>query len=145
MTTKPGYNTRQKEEILTYLQTIPGKHFTVNDVCAYFYGCGRTIGQTTVYRQLERMVDEGTVSKYIIDGNSPACFEYIGQGSHCDDICFHAKCEKCGRLIHLHCEELSEIQEHLRAEHGFVMNPMRTVFYGICGDCRKLKVRESAP
>ena len=44
-------------------------------------------------------------------------------------------CEKCGKLIHLHCEELEGIGEHLLKDHGFTLNSMRTVLYGICEDC----------
>ncbi|MBR1472138.1 MAG: transcriptional repressor [Lachnospiraceae bacterium] len=136
MSEKSGYKTKQREELLEYLETVPGVHITVNDVCDHFHQSGRAIGTTTVYRQLERMVDEGLVSKYIIDGNSPACFEYLGAHVHRDsEVCFHCKCEKCGKLIHMHCDELKGIQEHLAGEHGFHLNPMRTVFYGVCEDC----------
>ena len=31
--------------------------------------------------------------------------------------------------------ELKEIGKHLSEEHGFKLNPMRTVFYGICEEC----------
>ena len=138
MAEKIGYKTKQREELLEYLETVPGVHITVNDMCDFFRQNGRNIGTTTVYRQLERMVDDGLVSKYIIDGNSPACFEYLGQHVHEDhQVCFHCKCEKCGRLIHMHCDELNGIKEHLEEHHGFRLNSMRTVFYGICEDCEK--------
>ena len=89
-----------------------------------------------IYRQLERFVDEGILNKYIIDENSPACFEYTEKTAHTDsETCFHCKCAKCGKLIHLHCDELEEIQNHLYEEHRFKMNPMRTVFYGLCEQC----------
>ena len=52
------------------------------------------------------------------------------------------KCELCGRLIHLECDELEELGGHLKAEHGFVINPLRTVFYGLCTDCADKKVKE---
>ena len=92
--------------------------------------------KTSVYRQLERMVDEGIVNKYILDANTPACFEYVPEhAGHENEICFHAKCEKCGKLIHLNCEELTCIQEHLREHHQFTLDPLRTVFYGICEQC----------
>ena len=142
METKPKYKTKQREELLSYLQSVPGIHFTVNDVCEYFKKKGGNIGQTTVYRQLERMVNEGIVNKYIIDGNSPACFEFVGETAHSgEEVCFHCKCEKCGKLIHLHCEELAEIRNHLLGRHGFVLNPMRTVFYGVCDSCSMKKIR----
>ena len=137
MDAKPKYRTKQREILLEYLRRMPGVHITVKDACEYFEEQGTSIGQTTVYRQLERMVDEGIVNKYIIDGTGPACFEYIAGEEHCDkEVCFHCKCEKCGKLIHLHCEELAEIQEHLLAEHNFRMDPLRTVFYGVCEECR---------
>ena len=31
---------------------------------------------------------------------------------------------------------------HKVAEHGFVINPLRTVFYGLCTDCADKKVKE---
>lgn len=132
------YKTKQREELIEYLETVPGEHITVTDVCDHFKGKGLPIGQTTVYRQLERMVDEGLVGKYIIDNGTSACFEYLGADAHEGaPVCFHCKCEQCGVLIHLHCEELSGIAGHLLEEHGFALNPMRTVFYGLCEDCRK--------
>lgn len=136
MNTRSQYKTKQREALFSYFASIPGRHFTVNDVCAYFRAQGCPIGMTTVYRQLDRMVDEGLVNKYIIDANTPACFEYIGEASHCtEETCFHCKCEKCGTLIHLHCEELEGISAHLMEHHRFVLDPLRTVFYGICEKC----------
>ncbi len=138
MNSKSAYKTKQKEELMEYLTKVPGEHFTVSDVCEYFKSKGSPIGQTTVYRQIDRLVDEGLGNKYIIDANSPACFEYMGPDSHVGQgICFHCKCEKCGKLIHLHCEELDEIVGHMQSEHGFMMDPRRTVFYGICEECSK--------
>lgn len=134
---KGRYATRQRGELLAYLETVKGLHFTVQDVCAYFRMQGRPIGLTTLYRQLERMVEDGAVRKYIIDKTSPACFEYVGAKGGCPQpVCFHCLCERCGRLIHMKCEELEGIAAHLKAQHGFSVNPARTVFYGICADCR---------
>ena len=74
--------------------------------------------------------------KYIIDTNSPACFEYTGADSHAHgDACYHLKCEKCGRLIHLSCDEMGCMGSHLLTEHGFKLDPRRTVFYGLCSEC----------
>ncbi len=132
------YRTKQREALLGYLRTVPGQHITAGEICAHFAALGAPIGTATVYRHLESLVDEGLLSKYIIDSSSPACFEYVGEEIHSgEDACFHCKCEKCGALIHLHCEELSGLGEHLSMRHGFSINPMRTVFYGVCADCRR--------
>ena len=136
MNPRSKYKTKQREVLLGYFESVPGIHVTARDVCSGLKARGTAIGQATVYRQLENLVDEGLIKKYIIDGNSPACFEYVGPDSHCEgDICFHCKCEKCGRLIHLHCDELEGMQSHLISEHRFKMDPTRTVFYGLCEQC----------
>ncbi len=140
MNTRSKYKTRQSTLLLQYLKTVPGVHITAGDVCEYFRKQGAPISQSTVYRHLEALVDEGVLQKYVIDANSPACFEYVGTASHEENetlTCFHCKCERCGELIHLHCEELEEIRGHLLEEHHFRIDPMRTVFYGLCESCQK--------
>lgn len=132
---RTSYKTKQREILIDYLKSASGSHITVNEACDYFASRGMQIGKTTVYRHLERMVDEGIVNKYIIDSQSPACFEYMTQEDHSAQTCFHCKCEKCGKLIHLHCEELDAIASHLINHHAFQLNPLRTVFYGVCDDC----------
>lgn len=135
--TKQPYRTKHRDELLSYLKTVPGVHITVGDICAHFREEGSPIGQTTVYRHLERMVGEGIVRKYIIDVGSPACFEYTGAGDSEPGGCFHCKCEVCGKLIHLHCEELAAVERHLQESHQFLLDPLRTVFYGRCAECRE--------
>lgn len=139
MNTKSTYKTKQKDILIEYFKSVEGKHIAASDVCEYVKKQGASIGQSTIYRQLERMVDDGVLNKYIIDGNSPACFEYIGEDTFPHSTpCFHCKCEKCGKLIHLHCDEVEEMQAHLYKEHRFQMNPRRTVFYGLCEECAEL-------
>ena len=138
MNQRPKYKTKQRDQLLSYLETVPGRHITAGDVCEAFRQDGAPIGQSTVYRQLESLVGEGILNKYIIDEKSPACFEYVRSASHeGPGTCFHCKCEQCGKLIHLHCEELEEIRSHLQGEHGFRLDPRRTVFYGLCEACQR--------
>ena len=141
---KTSYKTKQRDTLLAYLETVQGKHVTVSDICIHFASNGENIGQTTIYRHLEKMVDEGLVNKYTIDAGTPACFEYVAPDENCHrDMCFHCKCEKCGRLIHMHCEELEGIGRHLLEHHGFALNSNRTVFYGICDECSSSEASEN--
>lgn len=136
MRIKGQYKTRQREELLAFLQATPGRHLTAAEIVNHFKESGIPIGTTTIYRQMEKLVDEGIVHKYIIDGNSPACFEYTSNGQRSgEDRHFHCKCERCGDLIHLKCNELSAVTGHLREHHSFAVDPVRTVFYGLCENC----------
>ncbi len=74
MSEKAQYRTRQITELENYLCSMEGKHVTVSDICKYFKSQGISIGTTTVYRQLDRMVEQGLVAKYVVDGTSSACF-----------------------------------------------------------------------
>ncbi len=136
MSESQQYHTKQHDLILRYLETIPGKHVTVQEICDHFTGEDH-IGQTTVYRQMERLVAEGLVQKYILDTTS-ACFEYVGPDSHKhDENCFHCKCTRCGKLIHLECGEIALLEAHVFKNHNFTIDTSRTVFYGLCQDCRE--------
>jgi Fur family ferric uptake transcriptional regulator len=137
MTRVVRYKTRQKEELLSYLKTKPGQHFTARDLMAHLQNQGKNLGASTIYRQLEQLVQEGLVKKYILDGQSAACFEYVGDHDCASQHCFHFKCEKCGQLIHFHCDELEHALAHMLADHGFDTNSLRTVFYGLCENCSK--------
>ena len=136
MNSRSKYKTKQRDVILKYLQSHKGVHVTAGDVCDYFKEQGTPVGQSTVYRQMESLVDEGVINKYIIDGNSPACFEYAEPESHCTEgICIHCKCEKCGRLLHMHCSELEKAFKNLLDKKSFKVDPVRTVIYGLCEEC----------
>ena len=74
---KAPYKTKQMTELLTFLKSVQGSHVTVSDICDYFQTKRIAVGTTTIYRHLEKMVKEGVVAKYVIDGTSSACFEYI--------------------------------------------------------------------
>ena len=135
---KTGYRTKQAEKILTYLQMMAGKHVTAKDILEYFSRPEDSIGIATIYRHLDKMVEQGAVKKYILDSNTAACFQFIvleGQGSEH----FHLKCEKCGKLIHFDCVEFAKMQEHLAKKHGFAVNSLKTVLYGLCNECNNTK------
>lgn len=133
-----NYKSKHYSELLAWFQSIPGRHVTVQEVHSYFLENGTNIGLATLYRLLDRLVAEGMVAKYSVDASSPACYEYLSRDAEEEEhTCYHVKCEKCGRLIHLHCEEMKELQEHFLNEHQFRLDPKRTVLYGICADCLK--------
>ena len=134
---KGRYNTKQREEVLHFLQSKPGEHITVNAIRDYLAGNGSNVGMTTIYRQLDKMVEEGIVKKYVLDSSTAACFEYVDTHSECkENGCTHLKCTNCGKLIHLHCNDLKATERHILEEHGFKADMTRTVIYGLCENCQ---------
>ena len=135
MAGKATYRTRAQEELLNYLKATPGRHHTAAEIRDHFAAQHQPIGTATIYRQLERFVGEGIIQKFVIGPGDSACYAFVGDGrcaSH-----FHCKCEICGSLIHLDCDAFQEIRTYLQERHGFAWNAGKTVFYGVCSQCRK--------
>lgn len=131
------YHTKNYDDLLAFLKAKAGKHLTVQEICAHFSKRKKPMGMTTVYRQLERLVGQGLVQKYTLENGQSACYEFTGEnGSSRDPNCFHCKCLSCGKLVHIECEEVRRLEEHILGEHNFVVDKARTVFYGLCEDCK---------
>ena len=129
------YKTKQKEAVLDFLAARRGEHITVAEIRAHFEAQGEPIGTTTLYRQVDELVREGVLRKYIVDGNSAACFEYTGEQPTGEPL-VHCKCESCGKLLHIRCGQFEDMRRHISADHEFSVNAQRTVLYGLCADCR---------
>ncbi len=126
-----SYHTKQKDEILQVIKQKGDIHFTAEEIAVSLKNAGSTIGLSTVYRQLDTMVKEGTLRKYLSSAGESACYQVSEScGEH-----FHLKCVACGKLEHLACSHLDGIREHVIREHGFLIDSSRTVFYGICKEC----------
>jgi len=136
MAGRTTYRTKHQEQILDYLKSSRGQHHTAAQIKEHFDAEHQSIGTATIYRQLERFVEEGMVRKYLLETGDSACYEYVDAKLECASH-FHCKCEQCGRLIHMDCHELQDIREHLLEHHGFAWNAGKTVFYGICDQCRE--------
>ena len=125
------YSTRQKALILNYINENSA-HLTVADIVSGLELQGIHIGKATVYRTLERLCESGDARKFIIDERSGACYQYADSG--CERH-FHLKCIRCGELIHLSCDFLAEMEEHIFHDHGFKVSSGKTVIYGVCSHC----------
>lgn len=134
MKNESGYNTKQKENLLSYLIAHKDKHTSVTKISEYLTAEGTPVGMATIYRQLDKLVEQGTVRRYTIDGKTGACYQYVDADGGCHEH-FHLKCKNCGRLIHTECSHLAELRGHILESHGFSVDPSMTVFYGICSEC----------
>ncbi|MDR3053297.1 MAG: transcriptional repressor [Coriobacteriales bacterium] len=130
-----SYTTRQRETLLRYLMGLDGEHVTIEQLTEHFAKDAAPVGRTTIYRYLAKLEQEGLVRRFKVDGLSSACYQFIREPASCGDH-FHLKCEQCGTLVHLECDSLAQIQQHVLAEHSFRINPLKTVFYGLCEGCQ---------
>ena len=134
---KGEYQTKQKAQVLAFLEAHPERHMTAAELLHALTENGTPVGAATIYRQLERLEEQGLVRRYSLDDRGSACWQYAGAEAKTGDCHshFHLKCTQCGVLIHLDCDHLGEIAAHVQQDHGFAIDPARTVFYGICERC----------
>lgn len=139
MSARTSYKTKHRDQILAVLQENEGKHMTAGQLIDRLKERGVSIGTATVYRQLDRLVEEGAVNKYIVDAATGACYEFKGEhGAECGYV--HGKCEKCGKVVHLGRKMVEPLMRSIsEAERSgeFELDYSRTLFYGICRDCRR--------
>ena len=144
MQQKKSYQTKQKTQILEYLESHPERHITAAELLVALAQSGTPIGSATVYRQLERLEAQGLVRRYALDDRGSACWQFAGSSDVHGDCCshFHLKCTRCGTLFHLDCGHLHGIAAHVESDHGFSIDLSRTVFYGVCAACSSLTEQE---
>ena len=130
------YSTKQRELILSLLREN-NAHVRASDIARYLSQQGQSVSVATVYRTLDRLVKDGIVKKMMIGQGAGACYQYIG-GAECNEH-FHLKCIQCGRLIHLSCEFLHSVENHILKDHGFTVSSGRTIIYGTCKNCSCLQ------
>jgi Fur family ferric uptake transcriptional regulator len=103
-------------------------HMSAEEVCAQVQEQFPHINMSTVYRTLELLVELALVRETHL-GPTRRFFEVEEEVPH-----HHLVCEACGRVTHVHDEDLGTLPAVLLADHDFSLRGL-TVF-GRCGDCR---------
>lgn len=133
MTQSKGYQTRQRSLILNYLVTHRNRHITAEEIIHHFQSNGIQLGKSTVYRYLNLLLEKGTIRKYLRGSGPTACYRYVEEQT--PEMPCHLKCEKCGKVQDLSCEEITMIATSFSEEIGFQLDLSHTVFLGQCREC----------
>jgi Fur family ferric uptake transcriptional regulator len=132
-----GYRTRQRVAILQYFKSHPHAHLTAEELYDTLHTLGISVGKSTVYRALDKLVESGVVRRFTMSAGESACYQYAAGGGEKCHAHFHLKCLVCGTLYHLDCDHLDELSTHLAAQHHFTLDYTKTVLYGTCEPCRR--------
>lgn len=125
-----SYNTKQKDIILDLIKKNHHE-FTVKDI---YENIKEEVGLTTVYRLVDKLVDEGRVSKTIGKDNQ-TYYQYLEE---CDnENHFYLKCDNCGSMMHIDCDCIKELSKHISEEHKFKLKEKSIIINGICKKCSR--------
>ncbi len=131
-----GYKTRQRTLVVSLLERLGDRHLTAEEIVSLLAAEGNPVGKATVYRCLDRLVEQGTARKFLLGEGECACYQYQAGDCHSH---YHLKCARCGALLHLECSYIDGMAEHLKATHGFLLDPSKIVLYGLCERCAAQK------
>lgn len=129
-----AYKTKSREKLLEYFETVDDKPFSVADIQEYLKKQNVDINVVTIYRNLDRMVQDGQLMQHK-SSDSKAVMYSLTKEHDCHNH-LHLKCKICGRMIHLECDLMDTIREHLMEEHGFSLECEGSIIMGLCADCR---------
>ena len=128
------YSTKQQQAVLRCLESRESEALSAQELAEELRREGFSVGLATIYRQLERLEEAGVVHK--VNTESGAFYLYCSHGEGRRD-CFLLKCQRCGRIRHLDCDHLKDLDEHLETAHHFRIDPRRTLFTGLCEECAR--------
>ncbi len=132
---KQKYKTEQRKDLLDYMIKNTDNFVNADDIEKYLKNKKISIGLTTIYRFLNSLEKQGKVRVELKDHTK--YYQYILE--ECTNH-FHLQCKKCGKIIHLHCDEIEELKLHISKEHNFEIDSMATIM-GICADCKGVKIK----
>jgi len=124
-----GYRLTPQRTLVWDVLRRDRSHMSAEEVCAHVQEQFPHVNISTVYRTLELLVRLGLVRETHL-GPTRRFFEVEEEVPH-----HHFVCEQCGRVTHVHDEDLGTLPAVLREDHGFC--PRRLTVFGVCGECSR--------
>jgi Fe2+ or Zn2+ uptake regulation protein len=120
------------------LITERGRHMTADEITAALRSRGVAADRVTVYRNIDRMVQEGLMVAACTPGKAMrvgVCAQ-PGAGHH-----HHIVCERCGRVAETHGCPIQDAGEafvrRVQEASGFRLTGHITHYIGVCLECRR--------
>ena len=87
------------------------------------------VNQSTIYRSLNRLVNNGQVSVSDM-GTGSAVYELVS-----DHIHHHLVCQQCNRVITITSDEVQNFFNLIEDQYKFKILTNHLVLFGICNEC----------
>ncbi len=124
------YNTHQRKSLIDFLQSNSEKAFTIEEI---INGIGGEISQSTAYRLMTKLVDDGLVHRTVKGNSRSFIYQYISD-KKCEGH-LHMKCTDCGKVYHLDSNVTAQIQNNILNSTSFEIDN-HTLLMGKCGTCK---------
>ena len=130
MTNTKSRQTKQREIILAILKAA-GQALSAEQIWEQAKAELPTVALTTVYRNLDRLLEQRLISAVMLPDGAAA--RYLPAGIHRH----HLVCLGCDKTVDLpHCP-LESVEAELEEKTGFSIARHSLEIYGYCGQCRQ--------
>lgn len=120
-------NTKQKQLILDILLKSKN-HPTMKEIYQMVRELDSSIGQATVYRNVNKLVEDGKIRRLL---HLEEAIRYDGNMLLHD----HFACRKCGKIIDLFDNDYYKLQKNIENKYSVKVEQMTFYYEGICNDC----------
>ena len=128
---QPRRQTKQRTLIWDVLAAATGNHLSVADVEAAVRAAGSPLHRATVYRTLDRLVDDGLLTRTNF-GHEGSQYEIAHRYRH-----HHLVCEHCGKVEHVRHQTMRSAIQRIEATSGFDLAQATLSLHGRCSDCQR--------
>ena len=131
---KKSYHTKNKDLIMDYLDLHKEERISASSIYEAIKEKNASINLATVYRNLDKLHNEGILRKFKTAEADCSYYQYVHQNCRYH---LHLQCTHCGKIIHLECDFMDTIMNHLLKDHGFALDCENSTLSGLCEECRK--------
>lgn len=129
------YQTRCRTSILEYCESHEESRFSASDINEYLMKKGDVVNLATIYRNLEKMTENGNLIKYKSASDDRCLYQYVKPESDCGHH-LHMQCRKCSKIIHMECDFMKQFSGNIEEKYGFSIECNNSLISGVCGECR---------
>jgi len=123
--------TEQRKQLLTFLKEHRDVQYSIEDIAEQLC-TGSNISVSAVYRNMNKLVEEGSVARFAREGSRKFLYQYIDKDC-CEHL--HLKCNKCGHIFHME-DGFMEIVLLTAVKNKFVIDKKKSILYGLCESCK---------
>lgn len=121
-------NTRQRRAVAALLNDL-NAFASAQELHELLEDRGERVGLSTVYRNLQSLVDAGDIDALRADDGETR-YRMCSSGHH-----HHLVCRSCGRTVEVEGPTVERWADRVSAEHGFTQVSHQLEIFGNCPDC----------
>ena len=129
------YRTRCRDYITAYLRAHPDTRFRAADLYDSMRADGQAFNLTTVYRNLDRLTENGVLLRFKSSVEDACVYQYCGEHHRCEEH-LHIQCGRCGKMIHLDGPLMDQFSDAVQRQFGFSLQCGGSMLLGYCADCQ---------